>query len=201
MSEAGMEDSFTPINVVTELMTEFDRPWFVSGGWAIDLFLGRVTREHADIEIGIFRRDQKAIRDYLGGWTFEKADNGKWVAWAEEEELCLPIHQLKVRRAGEPRGEFEFFLNERSDRHWRSRRHAGLERPLEEVWTNSFLGIPILAPEIQLLFKAKETRGKDQADFENAVQRLSSEQRRWLANGLRQNHPEHVWLKDLEQID
>ena len=27
------------------LLEQFERPWFVAGGWALDLFLGRITRD------------------------------------------------------------------------------------------------------------------------------------------------------------
>ena len=33
-------------------------PWFIAGGWAIDLFLGRKTREHADVDFALSRLDQ-----------------------------------------------------------------------------------------------------------------------------------------------
>ena len=57
---------------VKEIMAGFDRPWFLAGGWAIDLFVRRVTRAHADVEIAILREDQAPIRHYLEGWEFEK---------------------------------------------------------------------------------------------------------------------------------
>jgi len=53
-----------PMNVL-DRMGKFDRPWFIAGGWAVDLFLGRVTRSHKDIEIAIVRADQGALRAYL----------------------------------------------------------------------------------------------------------------------------------------
>lgn len=37
-------------------------PWWIAGGWAIDLFLGRQTREHQDIDVLILRRDHQAVR-------------------------------------------------------------------------------------------------------------------------------------------
>jgi hypothetical protein len=45
--------AFEPIEAVARVMAGFPRPWFVSGGWAIDLFVGRVTREHEDLEVGL----------------------------------------------------------------------------------------------------------------------------------------------------
>lgn len=53
-------------------MEGFSRPWFVAGGWAIDLFLDRVTREHSDIEIAVLREDQLALQRHLVGWQFTK---------------------------------------------------------------------------------------------------------------------------------
>ncbi len=42
-------------------------------------------------------------------------------------------------------------------------------------------GIPCLAPEAVLLFKAKHRRDKDEADFARALPKLDAAQRRWLA--------------------
>jgi hypothetical protein len=61
----------------------------------------------------------------------------------------------------------------------------------------SRLGIPILAPEIQLLFKAKQTREKDQADFDRVMPRLRIDQRAWLMDALRRYHAGHPWLSAL----
>ena len=36
---------------VAEAMGGLRAPFFFSGGWAIDLHLGRVTREHHDIDM------------------------------------------------------------------------------------------------------------------------------------------------------
>ena len=111
-----MNAAFKPILDVATLMRGFPAPWFVSGGWAIDLFLGDVTRDHADIELGIYRRDQQILWSQLPGWSFDKAlrshEGGKWVSWESGEELRLPIHQISATRSdAEPR-EFEFFLND-----------------------------------------------------------------------------------------
>jgi hypothetical protein len=180
------------------MMSGFPAPWFVSGGWAIDLFLGEVTRVHSDVEIGIFRCDQQALRRQLPGWALEKAvdsnEGGKWVGWAANEELQLPVHQIKATlREGTPT-EIEFFLNERSETHWISRRHEGLARPVSQAIFVSSIGVPVLAPEIQLLFKAKYNRQKDRLDFERAIGRFNEMQRKWLATALRQYHAGHSWM-------
>lgn len=91
-----MVSPFAPILTVAEIMRDFPSAWFVSGGWAIDLFLGQPTRSHFDIEIGIYRRDQQTIKRLLPEWNLEKSistpTGGKWVPWTDGEELHLPIH-------------------------------------------------------------------------------------------------------------
>jgi hypothetical protein len=170
-------------------MEGFVHPWFVSGGWAIDLFLGRVTRGHADIEIGIYRRDQMALMEHMRDLSFQKAvqtPRGKeWVRCDSGEELRLPIHQIKVKDVPGDFREIEFFLNERTETHWLSRRHPGLTRSVDDVVIIGSHSVPILTPEIQLLFKAKQTRAKDEVDFALALPRLNASQRKWLARSLR----------------
>jgi len=46
----------TPIEVL-EWLSPLSEPWWIAGGWALDLFVGQVTRPHGDIDVGIFRRD------------------------------------------------------------------------------------------------------------------------------------------------
>jgi len=192
-----MDDPFEPILAVGRVMEGFGRPWFVSGGWAIDLFLGEVTRAHGDLEVGIYRRDQGALREWLVGWGFERVEEGRWVEWPAGRVLELPDHQARVRD-GVTGVEFEVFLNEATESHWLSRRHEALSRPLGEVWMVGAVGVPFIAPEIQLLYKAKYQRAKDEHDFALAAPRLDEGRRRWLIEALRVCHPGHDWLGRLE---
>ena len=48
-----------------QALAGLDVPWCVVGGWAIDLFLGRVTRKHEDLEIAVPRMFFPAIRSHL----------------------------------------------------------------------------------------------------------------------------------------
>ena len=57
-------------------------PWFVSGGWAIDLFLGRVMRQHGDCGDRHFPHDQLALQDHFADHALfkviTKGDGGEW---------------------------------------------------------------------------------------------------------------------------
>jgi Aminoglycoside-2''-adenylyltransferase len=60
---------------VAQFFAPLTVPWWIAGGWAIDLFLGRQTREHEDIDVQILRRDQQVIRALFGAWDLMRFDN------------------------------------------------------------------------------------------------------------------------------
>jgi hypothetical protein len=168
-------------------------PWAIAGGWAIDLFLGRRTRPHADVDVALFRADQDALRRHLAGWTFQKAVGGALVEWAEGERLDLPVHEIHARSpAGEP---LEFLLNERVGDDWVYRRDARVRCPADRVIMRSAEGIPHLCPAVALLYKAKAPRPADEQDFEAVREALPAAQRRWLRDALSTAHPDHPWLR------
>jgi Aminoglycoside-2''-adenylyltransferase len=37
-------------------------PWWITGGWAIDLAVAHVTRDHADVDVMMLERDEHALR-------------------------------------------------------------------------------------------------------------------------------------------
>jgi hypothetical protein len=56
---------------VEEVAAAFARhpgPWWVAGGVAIELAVGRRIRDHADIDIGVLRTDHVAAHEVLLGW-------------------------------------------------------------------------------------------------------------------------------------
>ncbi|MEL6673267.1 MAG: hypothetical protein AAFR61_13780 [Bacteroidota bacterium] len=169
--------------------------WMVCGGWAIDLFLHRVTRAHQDIEIAIPRNQQLLMQAYFPAWQWQYYYQHQAIAWKAEQSLSLPIHEIHGRG---PAGEkLEVLLNEILEDHWFFRRNPKLSRPLEKACLKSKAGLPILSPEIVLLFKAKGSRPKDEQDFQETLPHLSTEQKQWLKFSLRTQHPNHVWLDSL----
>ena len=48
----------------------------VAGGWVIDLFIGRETRSHQDIEIAIPRKEQLQLQTYLHDWNLRYVVDG-----------------------------------------------------------------------------------------------------------------------------
>src|SRR5438045_694310 len=64
---------------VARFMAGIPAPWWVAGGWAVDLWLGDVSREHEDLELGLFHSDQTRLRTYCVGWQFFTPVDNQWV--------------------------------------------------------------------------------------------------------------------------
>jgi Aminoglycoside-2''-adenylyltransferase len=163
---------FAGLRSKLEVLSAFHRPWFVAGGWAVDLFLGREIRSHRDIDIAIFRDDQFELRRHLANWAWEKVVNGKRVCWEESEWLAWPIHE--VRGIGSEH-QVEFLFNERRLDLWLYRRDQTVNRLLTHFHFQS--GLPILPPEIVLLYKSKNPSERDLTDFRQVWPQLSWEAR------------------------
>lgn len=180
---------------VQELLQNYDSPWFIAGGWAIDLFLGHETRKHRDIEIALFRQDQESIRTYLRNWNLQKVVKGEFHHW-KGEYLELPIHE--IHGTSETGARIEILLNESNEFEWVFRREPSISRQLKDIKWVSKLGIPYLNPEIVLLYKAKNPKPKDEEDFMRAKNLLNEESRIWLKKGLEAHVPGHHWIGELE---
>ena len=196
-------DVFATIRAAATLMANFPHPWFVSGGWAIDLFVGQVTRPHSDVEIGLFREHQGALRTQLAGWRLTKSDflrpeGAAWVPWNEDDWVAAPLFQVQAWGPADEEPAYDFFLNELVDGAWQFRREPAITRPVAEIVLRTPDGIPYLAPEIQLAFKGKGRRPKDEQDFTHVLPRLSAAQRAWLAMALRAAYGEHAWIERVE---
>jgi hypothetical protein len=191
---------FSETHEVRRLLGDLPCLWGVAGGWAVDLFLDRVTRNHQDIEVAIFREDQLILQNYLflRGWTFEHVRNGRFYPWARGERLQLPVHEIWCRNDSGPLPRLEVLLNERLTDTFVFRRDSRIKAPIERAFLRSSSGIPILAPEIVLLYKSKRaTESKEEMDFSNTLLALDARSRQWLLESIAETAPGHVWLDSL----
>jgi Aminoglycoside-2''-adenylyltransferase len=207
-SSAGFE----PVHAVGSLLSGLTVPWWITGGWAIDLAVGHRTRDHADVNVMMLERDEHALR-WLAGVEIQLSADGQppgpWPSWRRlsagptpgpkppisgpgrrvgdrlilrSEDLPLPAEVIPASAVGEV---------------WVYRQGARIfARPLADI-TRYWQGIPFLAPEAVLLIKARPGTGKpgadnDERDFEAALPVLSAAQRSWLKDALERQ----PWLKE-----
>ncbi|MEV6757192.1 hypothetical protein [Streptomyces sp. NPDC051214] len=193
---ARWSSCWTPSEVAQRL-SGISTPWYVAAGWALELFRGRQTRAHGDIEIGIPAASFPEIRDRFPGYVFDAVGSGRIWENAPPEALAA-IHQTWLRDPATGNYLLDVFREPHDGDTWLYRRDARIRFPYSDIIHRTQDGIPYLAPELVLLFKAKHARPKDQTDFEATVPHMTSAQRETLAQLLARVHPGHLWIADLQ---
>ncbi|MGB8196583.1 MAG: hypothetical protein WCF25_06225 [Acidimicrobiales bacterium] len=189
---------WTPDEVASRLTGSHAR-WYVVAGWAVDLFHGRRTRAHHDIEIGVARDDFALLRASFSEFEFDVVGSGR--RWPLSTNAFDEHFQTWLRDAGPDTGPYhlDVFRDPHDGSEWICRRDAQIHLPYEQVVRHSDTGIPYMSPEIVLLFKAKHLREKDQQDFECLLPLLDAQQIEWLRTSLEIVHPDHEWITLLSQ--
>ena len=168
-------------------------PWCVVGGWAIDLALGRVTRPHEDLEVGVPREAFPQVLRHLQrqGYVLHEAADGQTRRLGPDEAPQPPSHQAWVEDTAEGVWRLDVMLEPTEPPVWRCWRHADIRAPFDFMVAPG--PIPHLKPHGVLLYKAKWTREKDEADLANTAPLLSSGERAWLIEALELAYPGHAW--------
>lgn len=158
-----------------------DFRWWISGGIALELHLGRTWREHEDADVGITRRDVPELSVYLAGRDIHIAANGILSPWRGHEPLA-ELHQnnLWCRRSSTEPWALDVTVGDGDEEEWVFRRDPSVRIPWSEAVLSGPDDIPYLAPELQLLFKSQHVRAKDELDAKIVIAELSWSQREWL---------------------
>jgi hypothetical protein len=193
--DARWSSCWSPAAVARQL-SGIDAPWCVAAGWALDLFRGSQTRPHGDIEIAIPAAGFPEVRARFPGYVFDGVSSGRIWENAAPEVLAA-THQTWLRDPATGNYLLDVFREPHDGGIWICRRDETIRLPYSGIIHRTPDGIPYLAPELVLLFKAKHSRPKDQADFEGTIPHLTTAQRETLAGLLARAHPGHRWLSGL----
>lgn len=193
----------TPADVAA-LFDGYPGIWWVAGGWALEAFTG-VPREHEDTDPSVLRADLPLLRKHLAGrldvWSAASGALRPLLPdddpdEAPDDALLPGCGQVWTRRGATLPWEFDILLAPGSADEWVYKRDESLRMPMcEALWERD--GIRYLQPEIQLLYKAKGLRAKDQLDFDNTLPHLDQRRRTWLRGALERTLPGHPWLSAL----
>lgn len=183
----------TPSAVGVEL-TGWAGPWWIAGGYALELAVGRSWRAHGDVDVLVLRPSAGELHEALAGWELWAADPpGLLRPWPAGEPLPDHVHDVWCRRPSSPAWELQLMVDEVAGVEWTSRRDGRVRAPVTAIGLRSAGGLPYLRPEIQLFYKAKGRRPKDETDFAAVLPVLDDDARAWLDRALRLTQPEHPW--------
>ncbi len=168
--------------------------WWLSGGAALDQWIGRAIRPRRNSDVSVVAADlPDLVRSLPSGFS-------AWIRSEESDEL-IPLGQAPAELDPQPvlvhddaRGVWVLRINaeDGTDRAWVYKRDPRLRLP----WERAVLeidGIPTGAPEVQLVWKALRPRPQDDADKDAVVPQLSDEARAWWEKAILTIHPHSSW--------
>ena len=184
--------SAVDVSTVIDLLRYSPGRWWLSGGVAIDEYLGFVSRPHGDIDVTVAREDWPAVQEFLDPvleiWI---ARDGQLHS-ARSTSLLPGDHNIWARWPGGGPWRLQLNLEDISGDVWRYRRDHRVTRPVAEAsWRSS--RVTCISPAVQLLWKAKGPLPKDEHDYQLVVPRLLESERRWLGDAIRLAHPSSPW--------
>jgi hypothetical protein len=136
------------------------------------------------------------VRLRRSGYVFDAVSSGR--IWQNAiPDVLAATHQTWLRDPATGSYLLDVFREPHDGDTWICRRDETIRLPYNDIIHHTQDGIPYLAPELVLLFKAKHGRRKDQADFDDTVPYMTPVQRETLAKLLTRAHPGHQWLAGL----
>ena len=202
-----------PLMLAADHMVGYGLDWYICGGWAVDLLLGRQTRDHGDVDIAVLEDDQQALHAHLDGWQLLGHDDavaddcpdqwdGRWLKPPAHVHANIPTMagtELDIQIC--PRRGDEWVLV------------TGSSEPAASLSLADCRGVarwadlPVVSALVVLYFKAlmprwrmsprEALRPQDEADLDSLLPTLDPAQRNWLRRMIAKNEPTHGWLAKL----
>ena len=127
----------------------------------------RATRDHGDVEIAILREDQIALRDFMAEAKFDIITSRGPVRWRDRQMLmlrstscaCITRHMTSKSCWMNTTGANGSYRND-----WR------VKMPIDQWSARGAFGVPVIAPEISLLYKSADVSDRDNLDLRSAME-------------------------------
>lgn len=198
--------------IIVDVMSTYRGRWALCGGWAVDAWLGRQTREHGDVDIAVFQEDLDELFDHLRGWQLIAHDPNVPGDTSEPwngRHLDLPAHiHGRLASPSESLPEslqspamqgfaLDIQIDQRVGGQWIFSREPYVSAPLADCIRLSLWTVPTLAPVVLLFYKAGGNAPNSEADFRALLPKLAPDERCWLRDALALVHQDHHWLGKL----
>lgn len=182
-------DPLTP-RAVEDVFVDAPFRWWVGGGVALELHVGRSWRSHDDLDIGVLRTEANEVYSWLTDWDLWVAARGELRPWQGQPlELHHGENNVWARENPKSSWRFDLTIGSGDETEWVYRPDQRIRRSWDRavLWTP--WGLPYLAPELQLLFKSRDPRPKDHLDARQVIPLLDPDQHTFLADHLDDDHP------------
>jgi hypothetical protein len=181
-----------PLEVATVavMLERSDARWWLSGGRAIDHWVGRTTRAHGDIDVSTLRSNLQQLLAVLPAGLEPVAAMGGQLRPLADHVDDPALHNIWVRDHG--RWLLQLNVEDGDERCWRYRRDPRITLPWDRA-VAVVRTVPTGTPATQLLWKSAAPRPRDDADCAAVRHTLSGDEREWLRGAIRTAHPDSPW--------
>jgi Aminoglycoside-2''-adenylyltransferase len=185
------------LSAAVAIFTVFPGRWWIGGGYALELHVGRSWRTHDDLDVGVLRTDVPYLRSLLPDWDIRVASAGVLSPWeGTVPRVEQSQNNLWCRRNVEGPWCLDVTVGDGDHERWVFRRKPTIRFPWKEAVLRTEQGVPYIAPELQLLFKSRDCRPKDDRDAAEVIPALTLDRRDRLRDLLREDHHWQVLLTE-----
>lgn len=129
--EVRWADAWRP-EQVAERLDGVGAPWCVAAGWALDLFRGKQSRPHGDLEIAVPAAGFPEIRHRFPECVFDAVGSGRVWPGSGAEALAA-THQTWLRDPASGQFLFDVFREPHEGGTWICRRDERLRLPYDAI--------------------------------------------------------------------
>lgn len=177
---------------VAEMLQEMPVRWWLSGGAALDQWLGSPVRPRTHTDVSVVGTELAEFVSHLPAG---------YEAWAQLGDAVVPFAQVTaeddvqpvlIRDLASEKWVLKVNVEDGTATAWVYKRDPRLQL----AWDKAVLdidGIPTGAPEVQLVWKALRPTPEDDADKDAAVLQLSADARKWYERCILSIHPHSSW--------
>lgn len=196
---------------IVDVMSGFPAPWALGGGWAVDAWIGEVTREHGDVDVIVFADDHRAVFEQLRGWQLAHhqnlPDDGNELWQGQRIHPPDHLHGRLDRGEAVPDGgalwasdgwHLDVQFNHRRGDEWVLSTEPLVTLPVDQCTRPSALQAPTIVPQVLVFYKAIDMRRRDKLDFARLLPNLTGPQRKWVHDAL--SLVGHPWLSQLSGV-
>lgn len=210
------------IKELKEHLSDMKVAWHLCGGFAIDVFLGKETREHKDLDITVSFTDIRQCVNYLckkgwrivapiGGGRFlpigEALESDKYYfdnIWCYRDNADFikvkdngPFLNIEMEERNQSELDFiEVLFNKVDESNFYYLKNPKITLDVDKSVLN-IGGVSILSPELILLYKTRNPENSAyQQDFKLTIAKLQNDEKNWLIESMRLEYPQgHPWMK------
>lgn len=195
MISQNIWNPLTPKEVKT-IFKDTDFRWWIAGGYTLEAFVGFSYRHHSDIDVLLLREETKDLMYQLTDWELYLASPpGNLKEWDHREPLPPTVTDIWVKEKGQSIWSFQIMINDSKNNQFIYKRDPSILFDIEKFTWKAKDEIPFLAPELQLLYKAKDRREKDDLDFQQCMSLMAEDKRKWLIEKITKCFSsEHPWV-------